>query len=186
MSTKRTNRFQTTSSAAVFLVSTRGPDTKQLQTTLSIQGRNVSALVDTSSALIPSETIVHLASSVSKWVPGSCELDFELLGIHYPKTWREHDNNLKLFELAASKQGLEINREKSKYRLTSMKCLGYEISYNIIRPDPDRLSAVKGSKIPKDKLTLQRLMGFSAYYRKWIKNIQRKSLHSPVYTWNFH
>ncbi|KAI0985534.1 hypothetical protein GJ496_006129 [Pomphorhynchus laevis] len=34
-----------------------------------------------------------------------------------------------------------------------MKCLGNEISYDILRPDPARLSAVKGSKIPKDKLT---------------------------------
>ncbi|KAI0987099.1 hypothetical protein GJ496_008910 [Pomphorhynchus laevis] len=87
------------SQPAVFLVSTRGPDTKQLLTTLSIQGINVSTLVGTGSSLnfidkrivdklntvvIPSETIVHLASSVSKRVLGRCELDFELLGIHYP------------------------------------------------------------------------------------------------------
>ncbi|KAI0989198.1 hypothetical protein GJ496_011579 [Pomphorhynchus laevis] len=64
-----------------------------------MRGRNVSALVDTGSSLnfidkrvvdklntvlIPSETIVHLASSVSKRVLGRCELGFELLGIHYP------------------------------------------------------------------------------------------------------
>ncbi|KAI0987727.1 hypothetical protein GJ496_006492 [Pomphorhynchus laevis] len=155
---------QLTSSAAIFLAYTRGPDTKQLLTTLSIQGRYISALVDTGSSLnfinkrvvdklntvvIPSETIVHLASSVSKRVLGRCELDFELLG-------------------------LEINREKSKYRLTSIKCLGYEISYNILRPDTDRLCAVKRIKISKDKLTLQCLMGFFAYYSKWIKNFSAK------------
>ncbi|KAI0983112.1 hypothetical protein GJ496_005326 [Pomphorhynchus laevis] len=60
--------------------------------------------------------------------------------------------------------GIKKCREKSKYLLTSIKCLGYEISYNILRPDPDRLSAVKRIKIPKDKLTVQRLMGFFAYY----------------------
>jgi len=53
-------------------------------------------------------------------------------------TLAEHDMNLKLL-LDAAECNLSLNETKSKFRITTLDRLGYRISHNQVRPDPQRL-----------------------------------------------
>jgi len=89
-------------------------------------------------------------------------------------TLQEHDKNLNAFLEIAAKHGLTINDQKSEYCKKTIKLLGYEISCNWVRPDPDRLQGLRDYKIPTNGKELDRLKGMLAYYAKWIKNYSEK------------
>jgi len=54
-------------------------------------------------------------------------------------TLEEHDQNLRALYDAAMSCGLTFNEEKSKIRLQTITLLGYQVSYNETKPDPERL-----------------------------------------------
>ena len=90
------------------------------------------------------------------------------------KTQEEHDSNLAKFKKAAEECNLQINEEKSKYSLTTIKLLGYCISEGKIQPDPDRLRALLELPLPVNSKTLQRALGLFAYYAKWVPMYSKK------------
>lgn len=83
-------------------------------------------------------------------------------------TIEEHDRNLQRFWEAAEKHHLTLNREKCQFHLTSINLLGHTISDGKISPDSNRLKPLLEMPIPADSKSLQRLIGFFAYYSKWI------------------
>ena len=54
----------------------------------------------------------------------------------------EHDRNLKRLLDAAATCNLTFNEDKSKNRMTSLTMLGYLVSYQNLKPDPERLQAL--------------------------------------------
>ena len=78
---------------------------------------------------------------------------------------------------------MTINYEKSRFAKTSIKLLGYEISYGVIKPDPDRLLPLLNYPMPSTKKGLQRMLGLLAYYAKWILSFSQRIkplVHSSV------
>ena len=57
----------------------------------------------------------------------------------------KHDLNLKEFMNSVVKYGLTLNKNKCLYSLTSIDLLGYTISKDSIKPDPDRLTGTPKS-----------------------------------------
>ncbi|XP_066907466.1 uncharacterized protein [Halyomorpha halys] len=86
----------------------------------------------------------------------------------------EHDNNLQSFMLAVRKYGLELNLEKSKFSMPCINLLGYVISKNLIRPDPDRLKPLLELPLPNDASSLKRALGLFAHYSKWVPCFSEK------------
>ena len=89
-------------------------------------------------------------------------------------TKQEHDQNLFAFRKMVELHNLTLNESKCSYGQTSIKLLGYEISHNLVRPDPDRLQGLKSYRLPSTSKELERLKGMLAYYAKWIKNYSDK------------
>ena len=92
-------------------------------------------------------------------------------------TLQEHDENLKALLDAAKRYNLTINEDKSKFRMTKINMLGYEIEYGTVKPDAQRLQPLIDLTPPKTMQELKRINGMFAYYAKWIPNFSRKAEH---------
>ena len=86
----------------------------------------------------------------------------------------EHDENLNKFLEAAKQNNLTFNNDKSIISVTSINILGYLVSHNSIKPDPDRLQPLKNLPIPTNSKAKQRAVGLFSYYSKFIKNYSNK------------
>ena len=80
----------------------------------------------------------------------------------------DHDKNLKRFMEVAKLNNFTFNESKSVICKESIDILGYRISFNYLRPDPERLKPLQDLPPPKDNKTLKRVIGLFAYYSNWI------------------
>lgn len=86
----------------------------------------------------------------------------------------EHDSNLKQFLEAVNKYNLTINDRKCKFSQSSISLLGYLISNNSIKPDPDRLKPLMDLPPPKNASEMKRATGMFAHYSKWVPRFSEK------------
>ena len=91
------------------------------------------------------------------------------------ETIEEHDLNLKCLLDAAAACNLTFNEDKSKIRMTSLRMLGYLVSYQTLKPDPERLLALYDFPIPSSAKELKHVCGMFAYYASWIPNFSQKA-----------
>ena len=80
----------------------------------------------------------------------------------------EHDRNVQNFMKIAEKYNLILNKDKCRHRMNTVNILGGKISKNCIRPDPSRLEPLLNFPEPTCIKSLKRLLGFFAYYSRWI------------------
>jgi hypothetical protein len=80
----------------------------------------------------------------------------------------EHDRNLARFWDAAQKYNLTLNKDKCKFMMEKINVLGYSISEGELSPDPERMRPLLELPLPRDSKSLQRIIGFFAYYAKWV------------------
>jgi len=66
-----------------------------------------------------------------------------------------------------------LNEEKSKIHMTSLRMLGYLVSYQNLKAE--RLQALFDLPIPSSSKELKRVCGMFAYYVKWIPNFSQKA-----------
>ena len=85
-----------------------------------------------------------------------------------------HDLNLKALLKAASEANLTFNESKSTFSVPVIDVLGYRISHEQIKPDPERLRPLVALPIPKTTAELKRCVGMFAYYARWIKDYSSK------------
>ena len=86
----------------------------------------------------------------------------------------EHDENLKFFMEAAEKERLAFSEAKCVFRVNTIDLLGYRISHNSIKPDPDRLAPLLNLPVPEGPKSLKRVIGMFSYYVKWINHFSDK------------
>lgn len=67
--------------------------------------------------------------------------------------------------------GFIINQEKAKYFTDNIEFLGYEISYNKIKPLVDRVQGIKDFPIPINLKQVRRFIGILNYDRRFLENI---------------
>lgn len=65
---------------------------------------------------------------------------------------------------------MTINNEKSTYFKQEVKFLGYVVSWNYIKTDPDKVKAMNEYPEPKTIRQLRNFLGMAGYYRKFIQN----------------
>ena len=80
----------------------------------------------------------------------------------------DHDSNVENFLAAAKKYNLTFNEDQSIIKAEKIRLLGYEVSKQQIRPDPERLQPLRDLTPPQSKKAQERLVGMFAYYSKWI------------------
>ncbi|KAG0441553.1 Retrovirus-related Pol polyprotein from transposon 17.6 [Dictyocoela muelleri] len=86
----------------------------------------------------------------------------------------EHIEILKKLLNRLAEQNIEINFDKTEIMKEKIKYLGFEISYNKYKPDPERITTLNPCKTPKTRRQLQKMLGEMNWYRKFIPNLSMK------------
>lgn len=90
--------------------------------------------------------------------------------IIYSNTLEEHEIWLMRVLTRLKEYGLKLSPEKCKFFQTSMRYLGHVVSENGVETDPKKVNALKTWPIPKNLKELKSFLGFSSYYRRFIKD----------------
>ena len=83
-------------------------------------------------------------------------------------TKEQHDKNLDAFLSAAAAARMTFNKEKCQFGVTEIAFLGHVIGGGKLKPDPSRFASLQNYPLPTNEKELRRLLGFFAYYAKWI------------------
>jgi len=83
-------------------------------------------------------------------------------------------SNLKLVLDALEEAGFSVNIHKCRFSMHSIIYLGREISADGIRPDPNKIKAVKESAPPTNVKQVRQFIGLASYFRKFIPAFSSK------------
>ena len=103
-----------------------------------------------------------------------------VVGIHddvcvHGKTNEEHDRNLKALMDRAAESGLVFNSEKCDIRKPEISFFGNIYSASGIRPDPEKVKAIKNMPAPESKEDMQRFLGIMTYMANFMPNFSNRS-----------
>ena len=90
--------------------------------------------------------------------------------IVFSKTLEEHEVRLMKVLNRLREFGLKLSPEKCKFFQTSVKYLGHIVSQDGVGTDPGKVEALKTWPRPQDLKQLRSFLGFSGYYRRFIKD----------------
>ena len=79
--------------------------------------------------------------------------------IIYGRTQAEHDEALEKALIRIKEKGLTLNFKKCQLNVQEIKFFGVILSKEGIRTDPDKVKAVEGLQIPKNKGELRSILG---------------------------
>ncbi|GFV20272.1 transposon Tf2-9 polyprotein [Trichonephila clavipes] len=65
--------------------------------------------------------------------------------------------------------GLKLNSKRNVFLLPKKKILGHHVSSNGVRPDPDKIKAVRNFPTPKNIHDIRSFLGLCSYFRRFIK-----------------
>ncbi len=89
--------------------------------------------------------------------------------------------------------GLFVKAEKCAFHAQSVPFLGYIVSSEGVRMDPEKVKAVVEWPSPDSRKALQRFLGFANFYRRFIRNFSQlaaplTALTSPrtTFRWSKH
>ena len=71
-------------------------------------------------------------------------------GDNYKEAVKDHDENLKALLLRARQTNLVFNKDKLRYKLTSVPYMGHLLTSEGLRADPNKIDAVKNMPITTD------------------------------------
>lgn len=91
----------------------------------------------------------------------------------YSNSRKEHRRHVRDVMTRLIQAGLTIDIAKCEFSVTKTKYLGLIISTDGISMDPAKVQAIQEWEPPKNLKDLQRFIGFSNYYRRFIKGFSR-------------
>ena len=83
----------------------------------------------------------------------------------------DHDRHLKGLLERCRMKGLKHNREKFRFRVPEVAYVGHKLSGTGLRPDPQKVSAIRRMETPSDKAALQRFLGMINYLAKFVPHL---------------
>lgn len=82
----------------------------------------------------------------------------------------EHQKNILQVLKKLDEFGLKINLEKSQFESNEINFLGFKISSEGLKPDPEKVEAILKQKPPKTIKELRTFLGMLNFYRRHMKN----------------
>lgn len=90
------------------------------------------------------------------------------------ETEAEHEQHLAVVLQILEANGLQINKEKSKFRIREANFLGVTVSPTGVRPLPAKVSAIRSFPQPTTYKQLRRFLGMVNFYRRWLPNAAKE------------
>ena len=78
----------------------------------------------------------------------------------------DHDRNVAAFLEIIKRRNITLNASKSVHSVPVIDILGYRLSHQSIKPDPERLQPLQEYPPPSNVPSLRRALGMFAYYSK--------------------
>ena len=122
------------------------------------------------------QRIMDMALEEEKWKFVVIYLDDVII---YSKSEKEHAEHVRIVQEKLSKIGMIFNKEKCKFFQKEIRVLGHVVSEDGIKPDEERVRAIKQFKVPETKRELMSFLGLVGYCRKFIKDLSIIS--KPLY-----
>ena len=113
------------------------------------------------------QRLMDLVLGRLKW---SCALVYLDDIIVYSSSFDDHLRHLELVLQQLECSGLTLKIDKCNFCKTQLKYLGHVVSQDGIRPDPDKLKAVREYPVPNHLKAVRTFLGLTSYYRRFIKN----------------
>lgn len=86
------------------------------------------------------------------------------------------DDHLKRLEGVfekLEKHNLKLKPSKCEFFMSEVKYLGHIVSEEGVKTDPDKIEALKSWQVPRNIKELRSFLGFTGYYRRFIKDYAR-------------
>ena len=97
------------------------------------------------------------------------EIYLDDLTVH-SKTFEEHLQHLETVFGRLREANLKLNPEKCVFVAHQVRILGFIVSRNQVRVDPEKVEAVKDRKPPRNVKEVQQFLGMAGYYRRFIRS----------------
>ena len=88
----------------------------------------------------------------------------------YSSTWSDHLQHICLILKKLQEAGLTVKLRKCQFGMQQCTYLGFIVGSGLLKPEIDKLKAIKQLPIPKTKRDVRAFLGITGYYRKFIAN----------------
>lgn len=92
------------------------------------------------------------------------------------KDAEEHEKNLKQVLDRARHVKLRLNKNKCKFGLKEVSCVGHVFTENGLKANPKKATAINNLLSPEDKTALHQFLGMIAYLGKYVSNLSELSM----------
>lgn len=93
--------------------------------------------------------------------------------IIFSKSLEEHEERLFKVLTRLKENGLKLSPEKCRFFQQSVRYLGHIVSQQGVETDPEKIAALKTWPRPQNLKELKSFLGFSGYYRRFVKNYSK-------------
>lgn len=93
----------------------------------------------------------------------------------YGESIEEHNSKLQKLFQRLSDLRLKLQPDKCEYLKPELQYLGHIITEDGVRPNPEKLKAVKEFPRPKHVKNIKQFLGLAGYYRRFIKDFSKKA-----------
>ena len=91
------------------------------------------------------------------------------------RTIEEHDERLDKVLKRLQEAGLTLNKQKCRFSQSQVKFLGQVVDREGIRPDPDKVRAIREVRPPRNVSEVRRFLGMSNHLSKFAPNLAEKT-----------
>ena len=93
--------------------------------------------------------------------------------ILYSETFEEHIKLLNDVLRLLEENNIKLKMSKCMFAKQEVTYLGYNISYNQVRPLEEKVKAIREFPVPTSVTSIRRFLGMSQYYRRFIPNFSQ-------------
>ncbi len=93
--------------------------------------------------------------------------------IIFSETLEEHEHRLKQVLSRLNEFELKLSPEKCKFFKTSVRYFGHIVSEKGVETNPSKIEAIKTWPRPQNLRQLKSFLGFSEYYRRFVKHFSK-------------
>ena len=84
---------------------------------------------------------------------------------------QDHDANLAKLLQRCTEKNIKLNKEKSVFRATELHFLGHLVTNQGLKPDPEKVSAIRDMPAPTDVDGVNRFVGFVNYLSRFLPSL---------------